>query len=67
MVFCFIAGIGWICAIATINVLAQQLSPAPYKGRFLSINTTGIPGIYCLVKWQGWGWLAGQLNQLKSI
>ena len=44
----FIAGIGWICAIATINVLAQQLSPAPYKGRFLSINTTVFQGSIAL-------------------
>jgi predicted MFS family arabinose efflux permease len=60
----FLAGIGWICAIATINVLAQQLSPAPYKGRFLSINTTVFQGSIALSS-AGWGWLAGELTSLK--
>ncbi len=60
----FITGIGWISAIATINVLAQQLSPSPYKGRFLSINTTVFQGSLALSS-AGWGWLAGQLTTLK--
>jgi MFS family permease len=60
----FITGIGWISAIATINVLAQQLSPAPYKGRFLSINTTVFQGSLALSS-AGWGWLAGHLTTLK--
>jgi hypothetical protein len=50
--------------LTTINVLAQQLSPAPYKGRFFSINTTVFQGISCLVKC-GMGWLAGQLTTLR--
>jgi predicted MFS family arabinose efflux permease len=60
----YITGIGWISAIATINVLAQQLSPAVYKGRFLSINTTVFQGSLALSS-AGWGWLAGQLTTLK--
>jgi predicted MFS family arabinose efflux permease len=60
----FVTGIGWICAIATINVLAQQLSPAPYKARFLSINTTVFQGALALSS-AGWGWLASQLTTLK--
>jgi MFS family permease len=60
----FITGIGWISAIATINVLAQQLSPEPYKGRLLSINTTVFQGSLALSS-AGWGWLAGQLTTLK--
>ena len=60
----FITGIGWICAIATINILAQQLSPAPFKGRFLSVNTTVFQGSIALSS-AGWGWLAGQLTSLK--
>ena len=60
----FITGIGWISAIATINVFAQQLSPALYRGRFLSINTTVFQGSLALTS-AGWGWLAGQLTSLK--
>jgi predicted MFS family arabinose efflux permease len=60
----FVTGIGWIIAIATINVLAQQLSPAAYKGRFLSINTTVFQGSLALSS-ALWGWLAGELTTLK--
>jgi predicted MFS family arabinose efflux permease len=60
----FITGIGWIGAISTVNVLAQQLSPAPYKGRFLSINSTVFQGSLALSS-ALWGWLAGQLTTLK--
>jgi len=63
-VILFVTGIGWISGIATINVLAQQLSPAPYKGRFLSINTTVFQGALALSS-AGWGWLAGQLTTLR--
>jgi len=59
----FITGIGWISAISTINVMAQQLSPEPYKGRLLSINTTVFQGSLALSS-AGWGWLAGQLTTL---
>jgi len=60
----FITGIGWIIAIATINVLAQELSPAPYKGRFLSVNTTVFQGSLALSS-AGWGWLATQISTLQ--
>ena len=62
----FIVGIGWISANATMNVLAQQLSPAPYKGRFLAMNVTVFQGSLALSS-AGWGWLATQLTTITVL
>ena len=62
----FIIGIGWICANASMNVLAQQLSPAPYKGRFLAMNVTVFQGSLALSS-AGWGWLATELTTITVL
>jgi len=53
----FLAGIGWINATSTLNVLAQQLSPDEFKGRFLAVNVTIFQGSIALSS-IGWGYLS---------
>jgi predicted MFS family arabinose efflux permease len=51
-----IAGIGWINATSTLNVLAQQFSPAALRGRFLAVNVTVFQGSIA-VSSAFWGYL----------
>jgi MFS family permease len=51
-----IAGIGWINATSTLNVLAQQYSPAALRGRFLAVNVTVFQGSIALSS-AFWGYL----------
>ncbi len=53
----FLAGIGWINATSTLNVLAQQLSLDEFKGRFLAVNVTIFQGSIALSS-IGWGYLS---------
>jgi MFS family permease len=62
----FVAGLGWINVISTLNVLAQQYSPAAYKGRFLAVNVTVFQGSIALSS-LGWGYLSQVLPTLVVL
>jgi predicted MFS family arabinose efflux permease len=51
-----IAGVGWINATSTLNVLAQEHSPAALRGRFLAVNVTVFQGSIALSS-AFWGYL----------
>ncbi len=51
-----ITGLAWINATSTLNVLAQQLSPGAFKGRFLAVNVTVFQTSIALSSFF-WGWL----------
>lgn len=57
----FLTGIGWINATSTLNVLAQELSPTEFKGRFLAINVTVFQGSIALSS-MFWGYLSSLLT-----
>lgn len=59
----FVAGIGWINATSTLNVLAQQHSPTEFKGRFLAVNVTVFQGSIALSS-MFWGYLSNMLTTL---
>lgn len=46
--FMFIAGMGWITATSTLNILAQEHAPDAYRGRFLAVNVTVFQGCIAL-------------------
>jgi MFS family permease len=62
----FIAGIGWINATSTLNVLAQQHSPTAFKGRFLAVNVTVFQGTLALSSVL-WGYLSNSLSTLAVM
>ncbi|MEX6690001.1 MFS transporter [Danxiaibacter flavus] len=61
-----IMGIAWINATSTLNVLAQQLSPAAFKGRFLAVNVTVFQTSIALSS-IGWGALASMLSVMMVV
>jgi len=62
----FVTGIGWINATSTLNVLAQQLSPPEFKGRFLAVNVTVFQGSIALSSLL-WGYLSNLLTTLLVL
>lgn len=62
----FLAGIGWINATSTLNVLAQQHSPNELKGRFLAVNVTVFQGSIALSS-VAWGYLSELFSALPVI
>jgi len=55
-----ITGVGWINAMSTLNVLAQQHSPNELKGRFLAVNVLVFQGSIALSS-LFWGYLSNMI------
>ncbi|MFC0513093.1 MFS transporter [Mucilaginibacter angelicae] len=62
----FVLGIGWINATSTLNVMAQENSPAAFKARFLAVNVTVFQGGLAISSaW--WGWLSNHITSLMAL